>query len=286
MKRAVKTCYYYIKAIVMDFHPDIIAAYTASVAWFIMLSFLPFMIVLLSLVRFLPFLQDESITLNVSFIPDTIRDLLQTFVTEITQNTSSVVLPVGALTGIVTASTGFASLIRGLNIVYKRQESRPLWKVRLMCVVYTLVFLCILVAVLILIVFGKSIYHMLLQSFPQLPLALSRVIDLRLWAIVLILTVFFTLLYKIIPDRKTRWYGEVPGAFLAACAWMVFSQLYSLYISNFGRFSMIYGSLTLIILLMVWLYACIFIVFIGAYVNVLLQKTLFAKWLIKKGDRS
>lgn len=282
MKVTLKSCYYHIKAVVMDFHPDIIAAYTASVAWFIMLSFLPFMIVLLSLVRFLPFLQGENVTLNFTFIPDAIRELLQSFVTEIMDNTSSVVLPIGALTGIVSASTGFASLVRGLNIVYKRQESRPLWLVRVMCIVYTIAFLCILVAVLILIVFGKPLYHMLLQSLSQLPLGISRMIDLRSWAVVILLTLFFTLLYKTVPDRKTRWFGEIPGAFVAACVWMAFSHLYSLYISNFGRFSMIYGSLTLIILLMIWLYACIFIVFIGAYINVLLQKTLFSKWLVKK----
>ncbi len=282
MKQTLRKWVYFTKAIITNFHPDLIASYTASVAWFIMLSFLPFMIVLLSLVRFLPFLQDESVTLNTEFIPGALRGLLQFFVNEIVQNTSNLALPLGALTGLISASTGFSSLIKGLNVIYKHRENRPLWRVRLMCLVYTIVFLFVLIAVLVLIVFGKALYRSLSQTVPPLSSGLLRFINWRLWAVVLVLTLFFTLLYNIVPNRRSQWRYEVPGAFLAAWIWIAFSHLYSLYISNFNRFSMIYGSLTLIILLMIWLYACILIVFIGAYANVLLQDLICYKRMIKE----
>ncbi len=277
MKQKLRKGINFIKTVITDFHPDLITSYTASVAWFIMLSFLPFMIMLLSLVRFIPFLQDENVSLDIGFVPVGLRDLVQSLLTEITEHTSSVVLPIGAVTGLVSASTGVASLIKGLNVIYKHRETRPMWRVRLMCLVYTIVFLCILVAVLLLVVFGKTLYQALSQSVLQLPIGISRMINWRLWVIVLILSLFFTLLYNIVPNRKSKWYSEIPGAVVASCVWMAFSHLYSLYITNFDRFTMIYGSLTLIILLMIWLYACIFIVFIGAFVNVLLQEHFLKK---------
>jgi len=282
LKAWIKNTYNSAQKLINGFQPERVAVYTASVSWFIILSFLPFLIVLLSLVRFLPFISEDTVTLHTGFIPVAFQELLQSFLKEITDHTSAVILPLGALTGLLSASTGFSSLMRGLNIVYKQEETRPWWFIRLMSVVYTVVFMCILIAVLILLVFGKSIYYMLLEMFPQVAQAVLSVVNLRFWAAVLILTVFFTLLYKTVPNRKTKWYGEIPGAFFSACAWMIFSHLYSLYISNFNRFSMIYGSLALIILLMIWLYACIYIVFIGGYVNVLLQNVLPSKWLLRQ----
>ena len=282
MRERLRKWVHLSKAIVSELQPDLITSYTASVAWFIMLSFLPLMIVLLSLVRFLPFVQTETITFNVDFVPLPFQDLLQSVLNEITQNTSTIALPIGALTGVVSASTGFSSLIKGLNVIYRRRETRPMWRVRVMCLVHTVVFLCILVVVLVLIVFGKALLHILEQSVLRFSDSGMRIINWRLWMVVLILSVFFTMLYNIIPNRKSKWYNEAQGALFSACLWIIFSHLYSLYIANFDRFSKIYGSLTLIILLMIWLYACILIVFIGAYVNVLLQSWTCYKQVMRK----
>ena len=177
------------KAIVSEFHPDLITSYTASVAWFIMLSFLPLMIVLLSLVRFLPFVQTETIMFNADFVPLPFQELLQSVINEIIMNTSTIALPLGALTGVVSASTGFSSLIKGLNVIYRRRETRPMWRVRVMCLVYTVAFLCILVTVLVLVVFGKA----LLRILEQIGFRFSDS-DFRVWMVVLILSLFFTFL--------------------------------------------------------------------------------------------
>lgn len=267
----------YIRTLVRDFQPDLLAAYTASTAWFIILSFLPFVIMLLSLLRFLPFSTEDLSLLEFEFAPVAIQELLRSVVGEITQNTSGYVLPIAAFSGLLSASTGFDSLIKGLNVVFDRKETRSFIKLRVICVLYTVIFLLVIVTVLAGLVFGKMICNNLANAAPFM----MRMINWRFVSAFLILTLFFTLVYKTVPNHKTKWFAEIPGAFISATMWLAFSYLYSLYITNVERFSKIYGSVTILILFMVWLYACIFIVYIGAYANKMLYKHIASKWFLK-----
>jgi membrane protein len=78
-------------------------------------------------------------------------------------------------------------------------------------------------------------------------------------------------MYIFIPNRKTKLYKEFPGALVSAAGWMGFSYLYSFYIDNMGNYSNMYGSLTAIVLFMLWFYFCMYILFIGGEVNVVLS---------------
>lgn len=273
------------KRAVKDFHPDIVAAYAAGASLFIIISFFPFMIMLLSLLRYLPISELDMEHIAFDFIPDAIKELLISVVQEIAQNTSAVIFPVAAVTGLWSASTGFVALSKGLNLVYNREETRSFFVVRGMCLVYTVLLLITLIAVLILLVFGRTLLQWANSIFPFITLDLIPLINLRSIVTALVLTLFFTLLYKTVPNRKTRWFAEIPGALLSALLWMAFSFLYSLYISRMGQFSTIYGSLTAVVLLMIWLYCCIYILFAGARVNVLLQQSYISHLLLKEYER-
>ncbi len=276
--KTLRDLYKRIAETVEAFRPDLIAAYAAGATLFIIISFFPFMIMLLSLLRFLPFTDADLAFINFDFIPPKIYELITAMIEEIAQNTSVAVLPIAAVTGLWTASTGVLSLTKGLNVVYHRKETRPYFAVRGMCLFHTILLLFIIVAVLTVLVFGKSLYQWLTEWFPFLSNGLLHVISWRSVIAMVILTLFFTLLYKTVPDRKGLWFGEIPGGLFSAVGWMLFSYLYSLYINRIDRFSAIYGSLTAVVLMMIWLYACIYIVFIGAYLNVLLQRACYNKY--------
>lgn len=276
--KTLRSIYKRVMGIVDAFRPDLITAYTAGATLFIIISFFPFMIMLLSLLRFLPFTEADLAFINFDFIPPKIYELITAMISEIAENTSVAVLPIAAVTGLWSASTGVLSLSKGLNVVYSRKETRPYFVVRSMCLLHTVLLLLIIVAVLTVLVFGKSLYQWLTEWFPFLSNGLLHVISWRSVVALIVLSLFFTLLYKTVPDRKGLWFGEIPGGVFAAVGWMLFSYLYSLYINGIDRFSAIYGSLTAVVLMMIWLYACIYIVFIGAYLNVLLQRACYNKY--------
>lgn len=119
--------------------------------------------------------------------------------------------------------------------------------------------------------FGNSLYVWIQHRVPALGEVALLIISIRTIVGLCILILFFLLLYIVIPDRKSSLMEELPGAVLTSLGWMVFSYLYSFYIENMGNYSKMYGSLTAIVLLMLWLYACMYMMFIGGEINVYLQ---------------
>ncbi len=258
---------------ILDLIPwDIIAAYSARATLFIVISFFPFMIMLLSLIRYLPITNDSVIGIMLNIIPDNIQPLVINMVNEINEHTGSAVLPIAAVTTLWSASTGMLSMVKGLNAVYHRKETRNFLIVRGICTLYTLIFMIVLLAVLTVLVFGNRLYQWIQELFPFLQGILSKIIGTRQILSIIVLTLFFMLLYKTVPNRKGKWYTEIPGAALSAVVWMIYSFLFSLYMDHFSSASRVYGSLTMVVLLLIWLYACMYIVFIGAQVNVWLQQ--------------
>ena len=250
---------------------DAVAAYASRSTLFVVISFFPFMIMLLSLLQFLPISAEEFTHYYLGFVPHTIRELLVGMIDEIGESTHEAVLPMAAITALWSASGGLYALTKGMNAMVKRPETRRYWIVRTISVLYTLVFLVILLAVLLVLVFGDRFYQIVKERFPFWQSGMASVISVRALVSVIVLTAFFVLLYKTVPNRHTRWLAELPGAILSAISWMGVSYLYSLYIAQ-ERVVRVYGSLAAVVLLLIWLYACMYIVFIGAKINYLLRK--------------
>ena len=85
-----------------------------------------------------------------------------------------------------------------------------------------------------------------------------------------LLTALFTGIFLALPDKRQRFVHVLPGAAGAACAWVIFSELYSWYVNHIARASALYGSLSVLLLMLLWLYACLSILFYGALLNHLL----------------
>ena len=120
-------------------------------------------------------------------------------------------------------------------------------------------------------VFGNTIVVAIGNQFPLLKEMALLVISLRTAVGFGIMFVFFLVLYVAVPNRKGKVSEEIPGAILTSIGWISFSYVFSFYIDHFADFDT-YGSLTAIVFLMLWLYACMYMFFVGGEVNVWLQK--------------
>ena len=97
----------------------------------------------------------------------------------------------------------------------------------------------------------------------------THIINFRaLWAL-MILIIFFLGIYTFVPDKRLKLRDQLPGAVFSTVGWMAFSFAFSLYFSHIGgkNYSYMYGSLTAIVLLLLWLYFCMCILFFGAEIN-------------------
>lgn len=258
-----------IRAFARKIRDDCISAFSAQAAFFVIISFFPFIMLLLTI------LQDifSEITLLQSLtniFPSSVHLLITRIITEVYARTTGTIVSFAAITALWAASRGVLAIIHGLNSVYCIDETRGYIRLRIIAAFYTFIFIIMVVVTLSILVFGNRIYIWIQGKIPVLSELALFIISIRTIGALCILTLFFLLLYVVIPNRKTRIYKELPGAFISAAGWMGYSYLFSFYVDNMSNYSNTYGSLAAIVIFMLWLYFCMYILFIGAEINVVL----------------
>jgi membrane protein len=251
---------------------DHVSAFSAQAAFFIIISFFPFIMFLLSIVPFFSLKESTILNIVTRVFPDAFNSLIVLVITEIYQKTNTgTLISVTAVTALWSAGKGFLAIMKGLNSVYEIQETRKSIFLRFISTIYTLIFAVMLIITIILFIFGNRLYVWIVIRFPVMQNLALLIISLRTIVGLIVLLIFFLIIYIAIPNRKTKVSKELPGALVCSAGWMGFSYAFSYYIDHYSNYASMYGSLTTIVLFMLWMYSCMYILFIGAEVNLLLQ---------------
>lgn len=249
---------------------DGIGALSAHAAFFVLISFFPFVMFLLTLLSYFPFFTETLPSVNLDLLPGAMSSFLLQAFTELSERANGTILSVTVIIAIWSASRGILSIMRGLNSIHNIRETRNYCVTRIMAALYTVIFAGLLLVMMLIFVFGNQLTLWLTERFPFLKEFALIIISLRTAVGIGVLICFFLLIFISLPNRKTKLLNELPGAVLTAAGWVGFSFLFSYYVDNFSNYTAIYGSLTAIVLCMLWLYACMYILFIGAEVNSIL----------------
>lgn len=247
---------------------DEITVYAAQASFFIVISAFPFIMLLLLMIQLIPTVhQSDLLALLVRIMPDMLDALVTNIVNDLYVKSAGTAVSITALFALWSASRGVMSIERGLNRICGAAEQRNYIVHRLICTGYTVIFIAVCLVSLVLLVFGTAIQNFFVHTFPFLVHITRPIISFRgLLTSVLFLFAFLTL-YTVLPRKKLNPWHQLPGAVFATICWMLFSYAFSLYFTHFSNYSYMYGSLTAIVLLMLWLYFCICILFIGAEIN-------------------
>ena len=248
-----------------------IPVYASHACYFIILALFPMLVLLLSLIRYTGLGVETLTRVLDGVIPSVLMPAAQKLIVSTYRSTTGAVVSVSALTALWSASRGIHGLMTGLNSIYGVSEDRGYFYTRGVSLLYTFLFLLVLLLTLVLHVFGTT----LLQMFPvdsNLLRFLSEVVDLRFFLLLGVQTVLFTAVFTVLPNRRNKLMDSLPGALFASIGWLVFSDLYSIYVEYFSGYSNIYGSVYAVALSMLWLYCCVSIVFYGGALNQLLSQ--------------
>lgn len=244
-----------------------LSAHAGQTAFFFILSFFPFMLFLFAILRLTP-LTEEGLSMSILYIiPSSFRNFIGKLIHNIYTASSKQVLSLSIISAIWLGSKAFLSLVQGLNSMYHRKESRNYIMLRLFAFLYSILFALLLIVTLAFLVFGNWIHSHLKELFPIISSTAEHFINFRILIGFLILFAIFLLMYYFLPNCKWKLRYHIPGAFLAALGWLLFSYLYSFYVDYFSNYASFYGTMTTIALLMVWLYACMYILFLGGIIN-------------------
>lgn len=243
-----------------------ISSHAAGAGYFIVLSVFPLLVLVLALLRYTGLQVSTLTNLLSGFLPEALLPAAKRLILSTYQNTSGAVVSLSALTGLWSASRGIYGLLTGLNAIYQVPENRGYVYTRSISVLYTFLFLLVLLATLVLNVFGTTLLRTLPLNHTLLQF-LWEIVDWRFFITLLLQTGLFTAMFTVLPNKRNTFRDSLPGALLASFGWTVFSNLYSVYVQRFASYANIYGSVYGVALSMLWLYFCISIVFYGGALN-------------------
>lgn len=243
-----------------------IPLYAANACFFLVLAVFPGLALLLSLLRHTSLEVAWLEELLRGFLPGAFGQAAHDLIRRIHSNLSPTAMGISAVTALWSAGRGIYGILKGLNAVYGAAENRGWLAARLISAGYTLAFLAALILTLALHVFGTGLLKLLTGS------SMWEVPQLRYPLLLILQTGIFTAMFTVLPDRKNRILGSLPGAVLASAGWLLFSGLFSVYAERILRSSRGYGGLYAAALGMLWLYFCLCIFFWGGAVNAMLEK--------------
>ncbi|MBQ2730044.1 MAG: YihY/virulence factor BrkB family protein [Clostridia bacterium] len=272
---------------------DQISVYAAQAAFFIIVSAVPFIILLIGLARYIIDI-DWLLNLIDNHISGQIGRILTSIVTEIVDKTGASLVSITLVAVLWSASRGVFSVTRGIAGAYGVHLKENFLLDILRSFIYTLSFILIIILSLVALVFADLIVDTAREHLPMFTHVMDIVNDCAPVILTVVLTLFFTFIFDTV-SRKGRSFSkkeykglsgklprgflaQLPGAGFAALGWVLASHFFSIYLRYFPDVSYLYGSLTTLMLLMLWIYCCMFILMLGAEVN----KTVFNKWNIGK----
>ena len=222
-------------------------------AFFLLISFLPFVAFLLTLMQQIHFGNGVTVIERaLEIFPDSVAAYLASLLPDPFH--SSGVMPVAVIAAVWSSSMGMLAIIKGLDQIFQVQETRGYVRLRIVAAA--------------LLVFGTAIYRLLTAHVSAF--TANILLHFKSVAGFVLLFSFFTLLYTGVPRRRVKFTHNLAGAAFSAAGWVVFSTFFSIFVENFSDFS-IYGSLATLVILMFWLFFCMYIMFLGAEVSMWLE---------------
>ena len=244
-----------------------ISLHAAYAGYFIILAVFPALLMLLSLLRFAGLQVEILVDMMEEVLPPALMETVEGMVYSAWLHSTGTVLGLSALTALWSASRGVYGLLRGLNAVYDVWENRGYLYTRGISVIYTFLFGIVLILTLVLHVFGNAVFRWLSMVDNPVVIFLVDLVDVRFFLLLMLQSLIFTLMYMVLPNGRNGFGSSLPGGILSSVGWLVFSDLFSIYVEHFNRYSLIYGSVYALALGMLWLYCCLSILFYGGALN-------------------
>ena len=263
---------------------DYVSAFAAQAALFVIMSFVPFLILLLTLIKYTPLTEEVLLQFVTNFAPDAFRQSFSSIISQLYTGSDTPLFLISLASILWTAGKGCNALIEGLNSVFDIKERRNGFVLRLYSILYTIIFVVIIVVCLLIYILGNEILSFITKHVPFVTNIIEALLNIRVLLSVGLFTVFFTFLYVAIPSRHTKIRRQLPGALFSAIGWTGFSYFFSLYVNYSHNIAALYGSLAIVVCAMLWLYVCMFIFLLGAEINLYIEQWTMGRSVDKATD--
>ena len=233
--------------------------YSACASFYLLLSILPACVLALSVIPYLPVSQIVWDAIITQLIPSPLQTLAVELLRTVFQASSGLIVSASVFTTLWSASKGVLSMMDGLNAVAQFPRLKNFVRRQIKAIVSFFILGSGIISISIILVFGDAIMGDLLSNIPLL----YRIYQYRAVISWLFMTGAFMLVYRLLPSNKIPIKYCALAACLVAAAWILFSHMFSIYVSFFSAHRRIYGGIGLLLLTAIWLRVCMLMVLYG-----------------------
>lgn len=257
-----------VQKLLNNMEKDHISESSAQCAYYVILSFIPFIILLLTLIQYTNIQPQQLFDIISKMIPENMSEMVLGVIMEV-YSKSLGTISISLIFTLFAADRALFALIKGLHLVYNFSDNkRKSWlHLKLMSLIKTVAFIIIIVAGIVVLVFGNTIISTIQEHFGLLKnyTIISEIITHLI--LIFVIFIVFLCIYKFLPGHKITFRSQIYGATFGSIALNIVSFVFSKYLEIFKGFSITYGSLTTLMLIMMWTYSCFYIIFLGAEIN-------------------
>ena len=254
-----------------------IFGYGAQMAYFFVLSIFPFMIFLFGILSNLSMSYSGFFDGIAKIVPKEVVMVMDDYVSDLVPQASLNYLSISALITIWSASRGIHALRQAMDRAYGVISVKKFWRKRVLSIVYTMTLMTAIVFALTLPSMGKDFVHFIEHTF-SLDLGFVKILLAYRWPFIIgFFFIVISFFYYVSFDRHDKWREVIPGTLFAMIGWVALSVLFSEFVNNFGRYTLIYGSLGAMVVLMVWFYMSSIVLMLGGEINSIYHSFKFFK---------
>lgn len=257
----------FISNLYRRFIDDDVLALGAQMAYYLVLSFFPFLVFLIALISYSPVSSRQVLEGLLGILPEEAYVLVRDTLEEIGGRKNGGLASISGVLSLWFASNGIGAIITGLNKAYDERERRSFIRVKLISLFFTLLLSIAIVFSFTLLVFGGVIKRRLIDGMSLTPFYQGLWDIGRYIFIASVILLIFIILYRYTPSRRMGWREVVPGAIFSTAGWLITSLGFAYYVDNFGHYSTFYGSIGGVVILLIWLYFSAVIILIGGELN-------------------
>ena len=241
----------------------------AQLGFYFLLSLFPALVCITTLIGMLPLqsIMPQLMQYVQKILPQDSLSVVEKYLQQIPQDTGSSLVSLSLVGALVTASFGMLAMIKTLNTVYGVRETRPMWKIGGIALLLTIGVAAFTITSMTLMLVGENLGQRIADAVGLQSVGTSSGTFWQ-WPIALLLMLLVTsLIYYWGPNIKHPWRSLLPGSVFAVVLWVIVSLGFKLYAENLMNYNLIYGSITGVIVLMIWLYISGLVLLIGGEVN-------------------
>jgi len=262
-----------LKRTVREFSEDNLSDWAAALTYYGLLALFPALIALVSIVGLVgdPAATTQTLTQIVAKVgPASAAQTLAGPIKSITANRTGAGLGLilGLAAALWSASGYVGGFTRASNVIFETPEGRPVWKLRPLQVLLTLLTVIAAAAVALSLVLTGPIVNAVAAPLGLGPTAVTAWNYAKWPVLIIIVLAIITLLYYATPNVRLRGFRWViPGALFALAVWLLASAAFAFYVANFGSYNKTYGALGGLIVFLVWLWLTNLALLLGAELN-------------------